>query len=90
MLIYRYEKEDGGGPWCHLDGSMRDNIKHISLLKDNYLSGCTSLESLNAYFDKHKEEVSINDCHLVIYDVPDECVIKTSQHVIFPKSYKKE
>ena len=89
MLIYRYEKEDGGGPWCYLDGSVREKFGDVELLDDEYLSGCTSLKALEDYFKKHKE-VSIEDCHLAVYNVPDEYVIQTKQHVIFPKRYRYE
>lgn len=85
MIIYRYEKADGGGPWFNFDGYLRNNT---SIQDDiGYLYGCTSLKKLNEYFEDHKNEVNLKDCHLIIYNVPDEEVIVSKREVLFPKKY---
>lgn len=83
MIIYRYEKKDGGGPFCTKDGYLRTNNK--VRFCDNTLYGCVSLESLQEYFKDYTD--LILDCDIVKYDVPDhECIIQERQ-VIFPKKY---
>ncbi len=73
MLVFRFEKEDGSGPIFNKD----------STINDNYLSGCSSLQSLYSYFKER--DVSLDDCHLVIYNIPDDHIVKTKFHILFPK-----
>ena len=42
MKIYRYEHQDGGGPFCTIDGKLRIN-KNITY-NNNLLFGCSSIE----------------------------------------------
>lgn len=76
MLIYRYEKSDGGGPWFYKDGTVRFPLPHESLYIDNqekYLYGCSSLECLFDYFSKQR--VDVNNCTIKIYDIPEDRII---------------
>ena len=52
MLIYRYEKEDGGGPFFYKDGTERAIVKDGTplILRQDMLYGCLSLDSLNLYW----------------------------------------
>lgn len=80
MKIYRYEKEDGGGPWCTLDGVVRE--KPTIKFNDIGLYGCESLEKLKEYFSNVKPFPQ--DLQLKIYDVPVENIIsKTERQIIF-------
>lgn len=51
LIVYRYEYEDGGGPFLTRDGVSRTN----SELKfdDNTLYGCDSIENLKKWFAVH-------------------------------------
>ena len=83
MIIYRYEKEDGGGPFCTKDGYLRTN-KDV-YFDDDTLYGCISIDSLNKWFKNYKD--LIKDCYIVAYSIPDkECIIR-GREVIFPKKY---
>ena len=76
MLVYRYEKPDGGGPWFYKDGTVRCPLPHEHLYIDEqegYLYGCDSLESLFNYFLKQK--VDMNNCTIKTYEIPDEEII---------------
>jgi len=43
MLVYRYERLDGGGPFFNPQGKVRYNITHLGPIVGNgYLSGCLS------------------------------------------------
>ena len=90
MLIYRYEKEDGGGPWFRLSGVARRKVSPDNLyyMNDGKLSGCTSIESLNAYFKD--QGISLDECHVVIYNIPDEYVQYLRSHVVFPKRFRNK
>lgn len=72
MLIYRYEKEDGGGPFFYKDGTERAVVKDGTplILRQDMLYGCLSLNSLNLYWKDN--EKYIQNCYLTIYDVPEE------------------
>lgn len=87
MLVYRYEQNDGGGPFCTKEGILRSNpnIK----FNDNFLSGCVSLKLLNDYWSKQKNNILyLKNCQLKIYDIPEKDIINTRTHILFPNTYK--
>lgn len=51
IKIYRYEHEDGGGPFVKINGQVHSNPElYMSPLKKGAIYGCTSLEKLQQYF----------------------------------------
>lgn len=86
MKVYRYEKDDGGGPWCTLDGKLRSHPDEVQM-NDPYVYGCLSLETLKEYFDKYTDTNILTECTLKIYDIPENEVIICTHQVLFPKSY---
>ena len=89
MKIYRYEKDDGGGPWCTLNGKLRSHPNEVQM-NDPYVYGCSSLEALNDYFKNYKDINLLKDCVLKIYDIPENEVIIAARQVLFPKIYVEE
>lgn len=83
MKIYRYEKEDGGGPFCYPNGSLRE--KPSSQMDNHYIYGCSSLAQLTEYFSG--QEYLLEGCELKIYNIPDELVIVSKREVRFPKIF---
>ena len=86
MIIYRYEKPDGGGPFCTRDGYLRnDSITHFT---DDTLSGCKSIEDLNKWF-KHQPQFLLKDCKIIKYE--GELLYKSncSTEIIIRKSTAK-
>lgn len=88
MKVYRYEKNDGGGPWCTLDGKLRSHPDEVQM-NDSYAYGCLSPEALKEYFDKYTDTSILAECTLKIYDIPENEVIISARQVLFPKSYIK-
>jgi len=82
MKIYRYEMEDGGGPYFTFDGAQRKTGQKIQE-NFNYVFGCESEEQLKAYFKGKEKE--IKDCEIIVRDIPDEYITKLKKQVIFPK-----
>ena len=73
MIIYRMEKSDGGGPFFTRDGHHRLDYNVKS--NNNYLYGCKTLQELNEWFLSKFSEYDLDDCHLKIYDIPEEEII---------------
>lgn len=89
MLIYRYEMEDGGGPYATYDGHWRFDKPKIPPMDDGRLSGCVSFEKLKEYWNEDSHPKGMTDnCKIKIYNVPTEDVVYTVSHVYFPKKYK--
>ena len=90
MLIYRYERPDGGGPFFTRDGRIRLNTEHMGpIIGGEYLSGCLSKELLDKYWSQQKDnEYYLAGCILKIYEVPDDEVIDSAEHVYFPNRYQ--
>lgn len=92
MRIYRYEQIDGGGPWFTRDGHLRKNVPVPIKFDDDVLYGCTSLQGLFNYFRAKKDEVSLEDCIIKVYEVPEYDITKILKddcdQVVFPKTYK--
>ena len=86
MIIYRYEKLDGGGPYFTKNGILRTN--QLIQYNDDTLSGCLSLDDLFEYF-KNKQ-CDLNDCYIMIYD--GELIYKShhSKEVCIRKSTAKQ
>lgn len=84
MKIYRYEKEDGGGPYFTRDGILRSNPNII--MNDNTLFGCQSLELLLNYFEKEPKEI-LTGCKIAVYIIPDNEVQIEKRQVVFSKNY---
>ena len=61
-IFYRYEKEDGGGPFFTRDGVNRQTG---DICNDDTLNGCLSVEDLNNWFNKRN--IDISDCKIVEY-----------------------
>lgn len=88
MRVYRYEMEDGGGPWFTREGSLRDKPTKIRF-NDGVLYGCTSLEELFDYFRQESHKVDLDDCIVRVYEISDEDIeIISPGQVIFPKTYE--
>jgi len=87
MIVYRFEAEDGGGPWFHKNGDVRFPLpdEHLYLDTDDYLYGCSSLEALYNYFFQQK--ISTQNCVVKTYEVPKEEIIFLNKQVKFPKKY---
>lgn len=83
MNIHRYEMDDGGGPFCKLDGTVRNNTK--IKFNDNYCDGCSSLKELYEYFSNKKEY--IKNCKIKKYIIPDDESIIRKKCISFPKKY---
>lgn len=81
MKIYRYEKEDGGGPFCTKEGILRTSPDVI--FKDKILYGCISLNSLHEYF-KDMQEI-IQDCSVKTYEVDIKDILKINDREIIFK-----
>lgn len=61
-IFYRYEKEDGGGPFFTTDGVNRQTG---DICNDDTLNGCLSVEKLDDWFNKRN--IDISDYKLVKY-----------------------
>ena len=87
MIIYRYEKEDGGGPWFYRTGEVRYPLPHEHLYKETneWVFGCRSTKELFKYFLNQK--VDLNNCTIKVYDIPKEEIIELNGQVMFPKHY---
>ena len=82
MLVYRYEKPDGGGPWFYKDGTIRYPLPHEHLYiesQEKYLYGCDSFS---------KQHVDVNNCTIQTYDIPQKRIINMGQGQI--KFLKKD
>lgn len=90
MLVYRYERLDGGGPFFNPYGKVRYNITHLGPIVGNgYLSGCLSQALLDKYWANQKNsKYYLKDCILKIYDIPKNEIIHSQEHIYFPKHYK--
>ena len=66
MKIYRFEKEDGAGPFFLINGKRL--VVTQSLKETNEFFGFYSLEKLKEYFEEDKELVK--NMKLIVYDVP--------------------
>lgn len=85
MRVYRFEREDGAGPFFDINGNSRGTS--FDFKKTNYFWGFVTLKSLKEYFDKRQE--LIKDCKLIVYDIPFNCIhFETETKVSFPKKYK--
>ena len=89
MKVYRYEKDDGGGPWFTLSGKMRPKVgpEDIPPIDEPYVYGCSSIEELEKYFINYKN--ILNDCKIVEYEIPINEVIVQARQILFPKKYIK-
>lgn len=88
IKIYRYEKPDGGGPWCTPDGKLRTNPE-LHIYADEYFYGCLSKEALDRYMESafggntsEEKERLFEELTLKIYEGPKD-------KVIFPKSKRE-
>ena len=84
MLIYRYEREDGGGPFCTIEGRMRNDLD-AKIVDDGFKYGCISKRQLDIFFSG--QEQIIKNCYLKIYDIPEEEIVFLHNEVKFPKHY---
>lgn len=77
--------DDGGGPFFTRDGYHRlDNrVKSHNI----YLYGCKSIQELNEWFLSRFPAEELDECHLKIYDVPEEEIIIQNNEYCFPKTY---
>lgn len=88
MKIYRYEANDGGGPWITFEGRIRTNPDDTNIYDDGYLCGCTSMKKLEEYFKTYEQDnLDFSKYRLVIYDVPADEIIFNKREVLFPKKY---
>lgn len=74
IKVYRYEREDGGGPWFTRQGICRFDPEYSIKNPANTLYGCISLEYLEKYFSK---ELGANEnCTIKEYTIPEENIVK--------------
>jgi len=66
MIIYRYEKEDGGGPYFTPDGHSRTYTDIY--FNDDILCGAESIDNLNKWFIERNATKLIQDCKIVKYE----------------------
>lgn len=66
MIIYRYEKEDGGGPYFTPDGRSRTHSDIY--FNDDILCGAKSIDDLNKWFIERNATELIQDCKIVKYE----------------------
>lgn len=81
MIFYRFEKNDGGGPFFSRDGTNRTTGE-----KDNSdtLDGCFSVEDLKKWFCDRKIDVS--DCSVKKYEGELIYMNKNLESAVFKKS----
>lgn len=95
MIIYRYEKEDGGGPFFTFDGHSRTHSDIY--FNDDILCGAESIADLNKWFIERDATKLIQDCKIVKYEGElirkflhnGEVVIRksTSKQLTSPQNY---
>lgn len=87
MLVYRFEKKDGGGPFFTREGFHR--LDHNVKSNHDYLYCCKSIKDLNNWFFSQFSQDQLSDCILKIYDIPDKDIKQINDiEYIFPKKYK--
>ena len=88
MIIYRYEKEDGGGPYFTPDGRSRTHPDIY--FNDDILCGAESIDNLNKWFIERNSTKLIQDCKIVKYE--GELIRKFlhSGEVVIRKSTSKQ
>lgn len=88
MIIYRYEKEDGGGPYFTPDGRSRTHSDIY--FNDDILCGAESIDNLNKWFIERNATKLIQDCKIVKYE--GELIRKFlhSGEVVIRKSTSKQ
>jgi len=88
MIIYRYEKEDGGGPYFTPDGRSRTHPDIY--FNDDILCGAESIDNLNKWFIERNATKLIQDCKIVKYE--GELIRKFlhSGEVVIRKSTSKQ
>ena len=88
MIIYRYEKEDGGGPYFTPDGRSRTHSDIY--FNDDILCGAESIDNLNKWFIERNATKLIQDCKIVKYE--GELIYKSphSGEVVIKKSTSKQ
>lgn len=88
MIIYRYEKEDGGGPYFTPDGRSR---AHSDIyFNDDILCGAETIDNLNKWFIERNATKLIQNCKIVKYE--GELIRKFlhSGEVVIRKSTSKQ
>lgn len=88
MIIYRYEKEDGGGPYFTPNGCSRTHPDIY--FNDDILCGAESINNLNKWFIERNATKLIQDCKIVKYE--GELIRKLfhSGEVVIRKSTSKQ
>ena len=88
MIIYRYEKEDGGGPYFTPDGRSRTHSDIY--FNDDILCGAESIDDLNKWFVERNATKLIQNCKIVKYE--GELIRKFlhSGEVVIRKSTSKQ
>lgn len=85
MRVYRFEREDGAGPFFDINGNSRGVSSDFK--KTNYFWGFITLYSLREYFNERQE--LIKNCKLMVYEIPFNYIyFETETKVSFPKKYK--
>lgn len=86
MKIYRFEKEDGAGPFFEISGKRLNSKQRIK--ETNEFFGFVSLEKLKTYFEKDK--ALVEGMRLMVYDVPAAQVkFYKNGEVSFGKKWKR-
>lgn len=85
MKLYRFEKEDGAGPFFDINGNSRGTSTDFK--ETNYFWAFTNLKDLKEYFKGRRE--LIEKCKLMVYTVPpDQVIFETQTKVSFPREFK--
>ena len=85
IIFFRYEKEDGGGPYFSFDG-----VNRITKEKgfDDTLDGCLTIKDLKHWFTG-KEEV-LQNCYIKKYNGELLYFNNKTKNAVFKKSTAKK
>ena len=82
IKIFRYEMEDGGGPFFTPDGQARHD-KNIKFESDFLLSGCLSKKELEQWF--FERGIDASNYILKEYSIDSNKIIFNKTHILFQK-----
>ena len=88
MYVYRYEDENGNGPFFFQDGTKRNNFPlKLHYGPTHWISGCLSIPELKYWFATYGLILSDN-FKIVRYEV--DGVLLADTHIYFNKRKAKE
>ena len=84
MIFFRYEKEDGGGPYFTFDGINRITKK---ISEDDTLDGCLTIQTLKNWFVG--KETVLQNCSIKKYEGEFLHINIKTNNAVFKKSTAK-